>query len=268
VSDYQVDPEANPFIGFIGRLALSAVLVTILYVLSSTFLVRLSALPRQVGLGLFAGISLTVALIGLLTVGKTPLRPVAGTILALAVLLLRIFLTLHPTTAAQGLADSGLALLFAFFVGTSLSSALPNGLWGLRACIVGGAFQLQYYLLGYGPGALGIFAFAPAVPKSVQGAWGLDPVELLGHGAQALDLIFIAMIVSLGIRGLLKPRASIFAIITSATAVGILTTATNKPAPAMPWLAAILYLYQTVEEAPLPPIKRRTAPPDPADAAG
>ena len=75
------------------------------------------------------------------------------------------------------------------------------------------------------------------------------------------------MIVSLGLRGSLKPRASILAIISSAIAVGILTTATKKPAPALPWLAAILYLYQTVEEDPLPPITQRASLASSADSA-
>jgi hypothetical protein len=257
VADLAAAPEENGVLSLAGRALLAVAVTGLMLALCAVILMWIRVLPQSLGHGLFAALSTAVAILGLLCYGRNPLGVTVGVALGLIVTVLRVVLLTSLQAHHLQIVDAELALVGAFLIGTGVANALPDGLWALRIGVGGGAFQFLYFRMGYGPGSVGRLAFAPVAPDGLQAVWGMAQRPLLGYGTQFIDLVFIALIASLALRGQLRPIGTFAAITVATLAAAVLTSATGGPAPALPWLAALLYLFQAVEYDPLPPIEQR-----------
>ena len=271
MADQPDTPQLGSVISFLGRLVLSSMFIALALALASMLIIQIVDLPRSLGFGFFMALSIAVAMLGIVSIGPNPLRPVSGIVAGVVVGAARLWLCWELDTVGTRLVDTELALMSAYLIGTSIGKALPGGIWALRTSVGVGAFQFLYFRMGYGPGALGRLAFSIRPSDGLLAAWGaggvpLTPRFMLGYGAQGLDLIYIAMVTSMALRGELRATATGAAVVVSALAAAILTSATGNPAPVLPWLAALLYLFQALEYDPLPPIERRSDEHEDAEA--
>ena len=233
---------------FIGRLAMSAAVLLVSIQLGAIVLAHATPLSGPLGRGVFSSVALGSALVAALCAGRSPLPAPAGVAAGVVAMAVAAYVQGSQAGIEQHTGGPPLALLGAYLLGAALARYLPDGVWALRASAIAGAAQFLFFESRLGPGVTSYLAFAPTVTEGTREVWTPAKFNPLDYGAHALDVAFMVAVIAAMSDGRLKKRSTVAAILLSILSVLVLVAAAaERPAPALPWMAAFLYLFQAAE---------------------